>query len=284
MPEFVDVLPDPGRPFSQTFTYRVPEALREVVRLGAQALAPFGAREVVGVVVGLREAPEPGRGELKEIESVFEDVPPLPEDAIPLARWMADYYLCELGEAIRPFLPQGGAYRIPRFFRLTGEPIPETLRRDADAMAVARRLQGTEQEVSLGALRQKLAAAKVFRALRLLKAKGVVAERASLRPPEAREKLTRVVTVAVSREEAARYCEEQGRKAKARVAALTVALEVGPLAPSALAQQAGVSSSAVQALVKQGLLRAEMAAKRRVPWAGAAVGPAAPPTPTPDQA
>ncbi len=97
MPDYVDVLPDPGRPFSQVFTYRIPEGLRGVIRAGAQVLAPFGKRDVVGVVVGLREEPEPGRGELKEIESVFEDVPPLPDDAVLLARWMADYYLCELG-------------------------------------------------------------------------------------------------------------------------------------------------------------------------------------------
>jgi primosomal protein N' (replication factor Y) len=269
---------------SQVFTYRIPEGLRGVIRAGAQVLAPFGKREVVGVVVGLREEAEPGRGELKEIESVFEDVPPLPDDAIPLARWMADYYLCELGEAIRPFLPQGGAYRIQRFFRLTGEPIPDALRQDPDAAAVVRRLGSAGKEISLGALRQKLPAGRVFRALRLLKGKSIVAERASLRPPEARAKQMRVLKVAVSAAEVAQYCEAQGKRAPARAAALKAALEAGALAPAALAQQAGVSLSAVQALVKQGLLEIGTTAMRRVPWAEAAVGASEPPTPTPDQA
>ena len=54
MPDFVDVLPDPGRPLSQLFTYRVPEALRPKLRAGAQVLVPFGKRDVLGIVVAIR--------------------------------------------------------------------------------------------------------------------------------------------------------------------------------------------------------------------------------------
>lgn len=281
MPDFADILPDPGRPLSQLFTYRVPEALRPSIRVGAQVLVPFGTRDVVGIVAGVREESE--LAETKDIESVFGDAPALPDDALPLARWIADYYLCELGEAIRPFLPQGTTYRIQRFFRLTGEPIPEAVRARSDAASVLRRLEA-DGEVSLGALRQKLPAARVFPALRALKSRNLIAERASLRPPEAKAKQVRVLRINVPADEVSRYCETHARRSPARVAVVQTAVEAGPLAPAELARRAGVSLSAVQALVKQGLLAAESVAMRRVPWAEESGRASAPPTLTPDQA
>jgi primosomal protein N' (replication factor Y) len=281
MPDFADILPDLGRPLSQVFTYRVPEALRSRIRVGAQVLVPFGQRDVVGIVAAVRE--ESDRAGLRDIESVFEDAPALPDDALALARWMADYYLCELGEAIRPFLPQGTTYRIQRFFSLTGEPVPDSLRARGDVAVLLRHIEA-EGEVSLGALRQKLPAARVFPALRALKSRGVIVERASLRPPEAKAKQVRVLSLSASPEEIAQYCEKHARRSPARVAVLRAAMDAGPLPPAELAQRAGVSLSAVQALVKQCLLKAEMMAMRRVPWAEESGRASAPPTLTSDQA
>ena len=280
MPDFADILPDPGRPLSQLFTYRVPEALRAVIRVGAQVLVPFGQRDVIGIVAAIRE--DSDRAGLRDIESVFEDAPSLPDDALPLARWMADYYLCELGEAIRPFLPQGTTYRIQRFFRPTGEPVPDSLRARGDVAVLFRHIEAGG-EISLGALRQKLPAARVFPAIRALKSRNVIAERAFLRPPEAKAKQVRVLSVSASPEEIEQYCERNARRSPARVAVLRAAIEAGPLPPADLAQRAGVSLSAAQALVKQGLLKAEMTATRRVPWAEESGRASLPPTLTPDQ-
>jgi primosomal protein N' (replication factor Y) len=282
MSRYVDVLPDPGRALSQVFTYDVPERLRPVP-VGAQVLVPFGPRSVVGVVVSLREESE--RAEVRELEAVFEDVPALPRDAIPLARWLADHYLCELGEALRPFLPHGGAYRIGRHFRLTGQLIPCSVREHRDAGPLLRVLQSASGEVSLAALRRASSARPggLARGLRLLKSQGLVSERASLLPPEAKPWQVGMLEVAVSPEEAARYCEEYARRAPARVSALRAALEAAPVSVTDLAGRAGVSPSAVQALVRQGLLRSVRRPVRRVPWPQAEVEQRLPPTLTPEQ-
>jgi len=258
--------------------------------VGVQVLAPFGPRSVVGVVTGLREQVE--RTGIKDIEAVLEDAAALPADALPLASWIADSYLCELGEAIRPFLPQGTTYRIHRSFHLTGEPVPKALRAHPDAGPVLRLLGATGDDppatdglppVGLGALRRVLPTRRLSRALQLLRSQGLIVERATLRPPSARARQVRVVELAARPEEIARYCRERGRRAPARTSVLQAAAQHGGLTPRELATRAGVSTSVVQSLVKQGLLRALSRTMRRVPWAEAVGRASPPPTLTSDQ-
>ncbi|MCJ7821558.1 MAG: hypothetical protein MUQ26_00495, partial [Armatimonadetes bacterium] len=175
---------------SQLFTYHVPDSLRGSVRVGVQVLVPFGRRTVVGVAAGLRD--ETDRPGLKDVEAVLEDAPALPEEALPLARWMSGYYLCKLGEALRPFFAEGMTYRIGRRFHLTGEAIPQSVREHADAGPLVRHLESVGAEVSLPALRRVLRGPRLSRGLRLLKSHSLVAERATLRPPRARARQIRV--------------------------------------------------------------------------------------------
>ena len=281
MARYADVLPDPGRALSQLFTYRVPDPLRNAVRIGAQVLVPFGPRTVVGVVASLREETE--RAELKDLEALLEDVPALPQEALDLARWIADYYLCELGEALRPFLPQGTTYRIGRRFRLSGQPIPDPVREDPAAARLLRYMDRVGSEVTFAALRRLLPPPSLSRALRLLKSRGLVLERASLLPPRARARQVRVVESALSQQEIEDYCQEQASRAPARAACLRSAVEAGSLPAGELAVRAAVSLSTVQALVKEGLLRARWTPRRRVPWGEAVAEPGRPLAPTPEQ-
>ena len=264
MSRYVDVLPDPGRALSQLFTYLVPEELRSAIRPGAQVLVPFGSRSVIGVVAGWRESSE--REGLKEVEAVLEEAPVLGEDALPLARWISDWYVCELGEALRAFLPQGMSYRIGRRFQLAGRPIPEDLRARADLGRVLRHVESADGEVSLAALRRLLPAPQLSRALRLLKSRGLISERAFLLRPQTRARHVNALAPAVSEEEINRYCETRARSAPARVAALRAAAAKPGLAPGKLAAEAGVSLAAVRALVQEGLLARSRTAVRRVPW------------------
>ena len=277
-PRYAGILPDPGRALNQLFTYHLPEPLREAIRPGAQVLVPFGSRTLVGIVLEQYHATD--REDVRDIEAVLENAPPLPDDALPLARWMADYYLCELGDAVRPLTPHGTSYRLGRTLKLTGAEIPLRFRQDADTGVLLRAL--ATREVSLGALRRVLPPTRLSRAVRLLKSHQLIIERAFVLPPEAKTKKVRLVEFAAGPLDIHAYCEEHARRARARVAALRALQETGPLPTADLAKHAGVSVSAVQALVKQGLLRYGWTTVRRVPWRGAAT-PSTPPTLTPEQ-
>ena len=281
MADYVDVLPDPGRALSQLFTYRVPPHLAPVIHLGSQVLVPFGPRTVVGLVAAFRD--QTNLPEVKEVEAVLEGGSVLPEDALPLAAWIADHYLCDLGEAIRLFIPHGGRYLITRRFRLADASIPDSLRAHPDAGPVLRVLEAAPKEVTHAALRRLLPAARLSRALQLLKTHQLLAETATLRSPTARYRRVRLVEIADA-EEVERFCAASGKRAAARVACLRAAAQSGALRPADLTARAGVSVSVVTSLVKAGLLRVRWRTVRRTPWQEATAEPAPPPTLTDEQA
>ncbi len=86
------------------FDYRVPERLREVVRVGSRVRVPFGPRAVQGHVVGFTG--QSSYPKIKEITDVIGPRPLLDPPLIELARWMARYYCCPVESAMRCVLPE----------------------------------------------------------------------------------------------------------------------------------------------------------------------------------
>lgn len=89
------------------FDYRIPESLRDAVRLGSRVRVPFGSTEQIGYVVGF--AATSSREKLKEIRALEGAKPVLGETILKLARWLSEYYCCPVEKAIRAVLP--GAVR-----------------------------------------------------------------------------------------------------------------------------------------------------------------------------
>ena len=88
----------------RTYTYLVPEPLRENVRAGMRVLVPFGRRTLTGYVLGRGEA---GGGELKEILQVLDREPLVTATELEFLRWTAAYYHHPLGEVLKAALPSG---------------------------------------------------------------------------------------------------------------------------------------------------------------------------------
>jgi primosomal protein N' (replication factor Y) (superfamily II helicase) len=91
-------------PLRNTFTYAIPEAMREQVQPGSRVLVPFRKKSLVGVVVELADAP-PADTKIREIAKVLDLVPALPPKLLELAHWIAGYYVAPIGEVFRAMLP-----------------------------------------------------------------------------------------------------------------------------------------------------------------------------------
>ncbi|UCD11152.1 MAG: primosomal protein N' [Nitrospinaceae bacterium] len=93
-------------PLKGPFTYRIPEALRPLVRVGARVFVPFGRRKITGYVVSLGENAPEGVS-LKAIDDLPDAAPVVSPEILSLTRWIADYYHASWGEAIKAALPAG---------------------------------------------------------------------------------------------------------------------------------------------------------------------------------
>lgn len=71
---------------------------------GTAALVPLGARLTVGYVLG--PAP-PADRELRAVLAPLPDIPAVPADLLHLAEWLAQEYVCTVGEALAAMLPPG---------------------------------------------------------------------------------------------------------------------------------------------------------------------------------
>ena len=97
-------------PVPTEFTYAVPESLRASVRLGQRVRVPFRTTTRVGYLVALED--ESDLEKVRDIASILDEEPLLPGELMALARWIAGYYSCALGEVIQAMLP--GGVRRPR--------------------------------------------------------------------------------------------------------------------------------------------------------------------------
>ena len=96
----------PVKNLFKQFTYAVPTEL-DFVDSGWRVVVPFSGQKVEGFVVERVSLPqtEAIASKLKSIEAAIGDVPWFDEEMLATARWMAQYYMCSLAEAMRLFVP-----------------------------------------------------------------------------------------------------------------------------------------------------------------------------------
>ena len=99
--EFVRVAPELG--LDRLFDYRIPEALQGRIRLGQRLRVPWGRREILAYAVEFPHQPEVEK--VRDVAEVAGERPLIPSGLCQLARWMADYYACDLAAALRTILP-----------------------------------------------------------------------------------------------------------------------------------------------------------------------------------
>ena len=91
-------------PLPALFTYRVPYELDDAVAFGKRVIVPFGRSKLYSALV-VRVHENAPQVTAKYILDVVDDRPVISERQFQLWQWMADYYLCTLGEVMAAALP-----------------------------------------------------------------------------------------------------------------------------------------------------------------------------------
>ena len=103
--QYVDVLLPV--PIPRLFTYFVPEALIEQVKVGCRVIISFGRQKIQTGIIGKIHDQKPEKYEAKPILEVMDEDAIIHDIQLKLYRWIANYYMCTIGEVINVAIPSG---------------------------------------------------------------------------------------------------------------------------------------------------------------------------------
>ena len=105
------------------FTYEIPKELKNQLQIGQRVVVPFGGKKLYTAIVESLHERKPELYKTKEIYSVLEDFPMVTETQISLWKWVADYYVCSLGDVYRNAFPSVLKLESETFIRKTPQEI-----------------------------------------------------------------------------------------------------------------------------------------------------------------
>ncbi|HZW78077.1 MAG TPA: primosomal protein N' [Flavobacteriaceae bacterium] len=116
---FVEViLPIPLR---QTFTYSVNRDEAAFLKKGMRVAVPFGKSKIyTGIVYGIHQNVPIGY-EVKSIDHILEESPLVTAEQLAHWEWIADYYMCSMGEVIKAAMPNTFLLESETIVRLSGK-------------------------------------------------------------------------------------------------------------------------------------------------------------------
>ncbi len=103
MDYFIDVIVPIA--VTTTFTYRVSQAEYIFLQQGMRVAVPFGKRLVYTAMVLNKHSQKPQVYEPKDIHTIIDEQPIVTKIQIEFWQWIAQYYMCSLGEVYKAALP-----------------------------------------------------------------------------------------------------------------------------------------------------------------------------------
>lgn len=94
-------------PLMQLFTYSVPDNMRDIVAVGSRVVVQFGKKKSYSGIIYKLHDNAPEAYQTKPIQSVVDSLPVVVDKQMKLWEWIADYYICSLGEVYKASLPSG---------------------------------------------------------------------------------------------------------------------------------------------------------------------------------
>ena len=108
------------RSINKAFSYTIPTHL-DYVGIGWRVLVPFGNRKLEGFIIGVSEAEHSSQDDLKPILDILDNDVWFDEHMINTAKWISEYYVCNLVDAMRLFIPGKSGVKSVTTYRVSDD-------------------------------------------------------------------------------------------------------------------------------------------------------------------
>lgn len=111
----------PVKSIARAYSYLIPEQF-DFVKVGCRVIVPFGGRLIEGFIIKIYAKDEADLqiddSKLKPIKDIIDSEPWFTKGMYTTAKWLADFYLCSLGETMRLFIPGKNSVKIRAIYKL----------------------------------------------------------------------------------------------------------------------------------------------------------------------
>jgi primosomal protein N' (replication factor Y) len=190
-------------PFRNSFTYSVPAEFRHIAQAGVRAVSPFGKRVLTGFIINLLDELPPGikKNQVKPVADILDSEPIFTAEAIEFYRWLSDYYLSSLGEALKLGVPYGSDVESKRKISIDPKFSASLLEKEKDKSsvraAILKVLSGRD-EISLQHLQKLVRKKNIHSLLRTLEKQGAVTLTNEIEDPKVKVRTVKYVKLAKS--------------------------------------------------------------------------------------
>ena len=104
---YVYVLTEIGaKAVDESYVYRVPDDMKEKIKVGVRVTIPFGKMMLQGFVMEIYSDTDYDKNKIKDIMEVIDDTPVLNEEMLLLGKEMSENLLCSKVSAYQAMLPK----------------------------------------------------------------------------------------------------------------------------------------------------------------------------------
>lgn len=245
-------------PFRNAFTYSVPNDAASMAKVGVRVVAPFGKRTLTGFIVSTSDKVELTE-KIKPISDILDETPIFNQEDIKFYEWLADYYLCSLGEALKLAVPYGLEIESKRKIIANAEVCSELYSKEKNKSSLKGKILHAlidKEEVSISSLQKLLKKKSIYSSLQSLEKAGALTVLTQLTDAKVRAKTANFVRLAKPLSEVYDHIPEIENRSPKQVAILLELASKKDKTESlaAVLKKTSTAKSSVDALVKKGLL------------------------------
>src|ERR1700740_2113687 len=90
---------------AKNYTYRVPYEMNGAVAVGKRAVVQFGKSKLYTAIIASIGKHAPEKYEAKYLIEILDDRPVVSRRQLQFWQWLAEYYMCTVGEVMNAALP-----------------------------------------------------------------------------------------------------------------------------------------------------------------------------------
>lgn len=135
-------------PLADSYTYLLPNSYAEQVQVGSRVVVQFGPKRYYTAIVVRKHAVQPEHDyKLKEVIEVLDYDPIVESRQLQLWQWIADYYMCFIGDVYKAAIPSGLKIESETIVELNEDFISEAPLRDKERSVLDALLLNPKQRV-----------------------------------------------------------------------------------------------------------------------------------------